>query len=486
VNDRVSLDDFNAIADMTISGESDMTISDEFEGLVLPPPKEPMAVARALVAASYTHQSGAMTLRHWRGGWWLWRTSRWVELEQRAMKAAAYRFTEQAVYESDDEFVPWTPNRHRIADLLDALGAVVHLSEEVPMPSWLDGTVYDGLLVSCANGLLDVTSRTLLPHNPLFFNATSVPFDYEPQATPPRRWLIFLGELWPDDDASIAALQEWFGYVISGRLDLHKILLLIGPTRAGKGVTARIMGELVGRENVAGPTLSSLNGDFGLAPLLGKTLAVVSDARLSGRGTHVVVERLLSISGEDTLTVNRKYREQWTGKLPTRLMVCSNELPQLGDASMAIAGRFVPLLLTRSWLGQEDHELEPALRDELPGVLNWALDGLERLTAVGRFTRPPGADEAMVALQDLASPVAAFVRDRCVRGPDYRVPVDDLYAAYKTWATDNGHVISTKQVFGRDLRAAVPGLRVARPGGHDEAERARVYVGVALTPADAT
>ena len=47
--------------------------------------------------------------------------------------------------------------------------------------------------------------------------------------------------------------------------------------------------------------------------------------------------------GEDTLTVNRKYREQWTGKLPTRLVLCSNELPQLGDASMAIAGRFVDI-----------------------------------------------------------------------------------------------------------------------------------------------
>ena len=137
--------------------------------------------------------------------------------------------------------------------------------------------------------------------------------------------------------------------------------------------------------------------------------------------------------------MNRKYREQWTGKLPTRLMVCSNELPQLGDASMAIAGRFVPLLLTRSWLGQEDHALEPALHAELPGILNWALDGLERLAAEGRFTRPPGADEAIVALQDLASPVAAFVRDRCVRDPKAEVAVDELYAAWRAWAEDNGH-----------------------------------------------
>ena len=162
------------------------------------------------------------------------------------------------------------------------------------------------------------------------------------------------------------------GDLMPRRDDIHKILLIVGPTRAGKGVTARIMSALVGAENVAGPTLSSLNGDFGLAPLLGKTLAIVSDARLSGRGAHVVVERLLSVSGEDSLTVNRKFREQWSGKLPTRLVLCSNELPQLGDASMAIAGRFVPLLLTRSWLGKEDHQLETALRAELPSILLWS------------------------------------------------------------------------------------------------------------------
>jgi len=447
---------------------------------VLPPPSQPMAVARELLESHYLRE-GELTLHHWRGGWWVWRKSHWAEIEQRAMQAAAYQFTEHAVYAGGGgELQPFAPNRRKIGDLLDALAAIVHLAEGVPMPGFLDSRDYDGLLVSCANGLLDVGGRELLPHTPLFFNATSVPFDYDPAATRTVRWQRFLGDLWPRDLFSSAALQEWFGYVISGRLDLHKILLLVGPTRAGKGVISRILGALVGVENVAGPTLSSLNGDFGLAPLLGKTLAVVSDARLNARGAHVVVERLLSISGEDTLTVNRKHRDQWTGKLPTRLMVCSNELPQLGDASMAIAGRFVPLLLSASWYGREDHELEPALQEELPGILNWSLDGLKRLTVAGKFTRPPGAEEAIVALQDLASPVAAFVRDRCVRGPEHEVEVDELYVAWRAWADDNGHVRSTKQVFGRDLRAAVPGLKVTRPGGHSDRDRARVYVGVGL------
>ena len=85
-----------------------------------------------------------------------------------------------------------------------------------------------------------------------------------------------------------------------------------------------------------------------------------------------------TISGEDALTVNIEYHEQWTDKLSCRLHVISNEMPGLGDASTAVIGRIVLLPLTRSWLGKEDHGLEAALLAELPGVLNWSLAGLER------------------------------------------------------------------------------------------------------------
>src|SRR5437763_16603023 len=129
---------------------------------------------------------------------------------------------------------------------------------------------------------------------------------------------------------------------------------MIGPTRGGKGVIARVLEALIGRKNVAAPTLTSFGGEFGLAPLIGKPLAVISDARFAGKDASIVVERLLSISGEDSLTINRKFRYQWTGKLPTRLHVISNELPKLGDASTAIVGRMVLILVKRSWLGQED------------------------------------------------------------------------------------------------------------------------------------
>ena len=161
--------------------------------------------------------------------------------------------------------------------------------------------------------------------------------------------------------------------------------------------------------------MSSFAGDFGLAPLLSKSLAIISDVRFSGKGAHVVVERLLSISGEDTLTINRKYHEQVSTRMKTRLHLISNEMPRLTDASGAIIGRFIVVILTRSWLGKEDDALEERFAPELPGILNWALEGLARLNRNdGRFTRVPSAEEAIIAMRDLASPVAAFVRERCI------------------------------------------------------------------------
>jgi putative DNA primase/helicase len=450
---------------------------------LLPSPAKPMAVARVFVAQRHT-EAGKLTLRYWRGSWWGWRRSHWREMEPREVRGELYGFTEHGQYTNDkNEVVAWAPNRHKIGDLLEALGAICILADDTDQPAWLDHRTA-GPVVAMQNGLLDIASRELIPHSPLYFNMTSVPFAYDPNAPEPRRWLGFLDELWPDDTAAINALGEWFGYVISGRLDLHKILLMVGPTRGGKGAIARILGSLVGTPNVAGPTLNSLSGDFGLAPLIGKSLAVVADMRIAGRDTNVVVERLLSISGEDTLTVNRKYRDQWTGKLSARFHIISNELPSLGDASAAIIGRFIMLVTTRSWLGKEDRELETDLQAELTGILNWALAGLERLAVTNgnRFTHVEAGLEALGVMRDLASPVAAFVRDQCETGPDRSVEVDTIYKAFKAWCDENGHPKATKQTFGRNLRAAFPQIRIKRPreGDWRENVRVRAYEGIAL------
>ena len=450
-----------------------------------PAPAEPLAVARHLVEVDGLHDdAGVLTARWWRGSFHLWAGTHWTEAADAAVRARVYRLLEHARYWKPDkdgqlELVPWAPTRRKVGDLLEALQAVVHLSEHTDPPAWIEGD-QGGEVLAVDNGLLDLQARKLTEHTPRLFNLTALPYGYDPAAPPPRRWLRFLRQLWPGDRDSRRLLQEWFGYLLSGSTRQHKILLLVGPPRSGKGTIARVLTALVGRANTAGPTLASLGTNFGLSPLLGKALAVISDARL-GSDTNIVVERLLSISGEDAITVDRKYRDPWTGRLPVRFTILSNELPNLGDASGAVASRFLVLTLTRSWLGEEDPALTEALLEELPGILLWSLKGLDRLQELGHFTEPATSRDAVMALADLTSPVGAFVRVACLREAGQEVPVKELYQAWRQWSKDHGRDRpTTEQVFGRDLRAVLPGLKVRQPREGEQLHRS--YEGVALTP----
>jgi len=267
----------------------------------------------------------------------------------------------------------------------------------------------------------------------------------------------------PGDAESARLLQTWFGYVLTGNTRLQKMLMLVGPRRSGKGTVARVLTRLVGAANVCGPTTSSLAGQFGLQPLIGKGLAIVSDARFRGQHMPVVVERLLCISGEDALTVDRKFLGGVTLKLPTRFMFLTNELPKLTESSGALAGRFLILRFTQSFYGREDPLLTDKILQERPGILKWAIEGWHRLRSDGRFIEPSSSRAAVEELEDLLSPVGAFVRERCIVGPQYRYSLADLYAAWSQWCAANGRDRpGTVQSFGRDLAAAVPGARTRR------------------------
>ncbi|MFD4541353.1 phage/plasmid primase, P4 family [Streptomyces bauhiniae] len=453
----------------------------------LPSPSNPLAVARRLLPDWQT-DNGRLTCRRWRGSWMRWTGAHWRELDEAQVRAAMYERLEHAVYrvpvkDGQMEERAWAPTKQKISNLLDALGAITLLPTDTDAPAWIGtrGPVDrdEGTIVACANGLLRIRNRELLPHGPGFFNLVSVPFAYDPAARAPA-WERFLAQIWPDAPDAIAALQEWFGYVLSGRTDQQKIMLMVGPSRSGKGTIARVLKELVGKDNLAGPTLAGLGTNFGLATLIGKPLAVISDARLAGNDSSQVVERLLTISGEDTIDIDRKYREQWTGKLPTRLMMLSNELPHFGDSSGVIARRFIVLSMTVSWLGKEDTTLTDRLAAEMPGILNWALDGLARLQRAGRITAPVSSREAITTMQDTASPTSAFLRERCTTGPTCTVPVDTLWTVWREWAEDNGVRPGTKQMFGRNLLSVVPQLSRTRPRAAS-GERIATYQGLSLT-----
>src|SRR5262249_15138018 len=156
--------------------------------------------------------------------------------------------------------------------------------------------------------------------------------------------------------------------------------------------------------------------------------------------------------------VPRKFKDDWIGKLPVRIVILSNELPKLSDFSATIVSRFIILKLTESFYGREDPDLTNKLLPELPGILNWALEGLERLAKRRYFVRPDTAKELIDAFERLPSPVKSFLEERCEVSATASVECNCLYTAWCHWCARNGQLPGTAQNFARALHALIPGL----------------------------
>lgn len=455
-------------------GLARLGFKDPTTGRLILSPRRTLPTAAAFVREFHIH-SGFPTLVSYCDMFMEWRDNHYVEVEGGAIRkrlfpwlhdAARYVYNRQT---QEYELEPFEANPTTVKAALDSIRDRVHLSHTMPSPSWLLQMPADPdpkSLLACRSGTLLLPSRTLVAPTPRLFTTTALSFDYEPDPEPPLRWVKFMEQVFGDDLDAMALLQDWMGYCLSADTSQQKILLVVGPRRSGKGTIARILARLIGLGNVAGPTTGGLAGPFGLQPLIGKSLAIVSDARFHGEGMAIVVERLLCISGEDALTIDRKHLPSLTMKLPTRLVLLTNEVPRLTDASNALAGRFVVLRLTQSFYGRENPRLTEELAEELPGILSWALDGLDRLRKRGFFVQPESGKEAIEDLEDLGSPVSAFVRARCTVGPGLRARLDDLYVAWRDWCHLEGRdFVAAKPSFARDLFAAVAGLQRRRGTG---------------------
>jgi putative DNA primase/helicase len=443
---------------------------------------DPMRMARKFADECLTHTVDGQKLynvRYWRGEWWWWNPSktRYCRVVDDMVKAQLRLFLEN--------FALFVTNPV-VANIVGSLAAVVFVGDSVEFPAWLTGPVEFKAteILATKSALLHLPSLVdgvlkSLPATPQFFSSISLDFDYDPKAPPPVAWLDFLGQLFGDDHASIECLQEWFGYLLSPETGLQKILGIVGPRRSGKGTIARVLRGLIGADNVTAPTLAGLGTNFGLWPIYDKSVAIISDARLSGRtDSAVVTERLLSISGEDAQTFDRKNLKPLTMKLPTRFVVLTNELPRLGDSSNALVGRFIILKLSKSFYGMEDPCLTQKLLIELPGILVWSIEGLKRLRARGHFLQPGSGTGLIGEMEALASPVGEFVRECCIVEARQEVLRDELYAAWGEWCKRNGRRESDSGVFGRDLRAAVSSIGDKQK--NEFGVRSRWYVGIGL------
>lgn len=445
---------------------------------------EPFSLAQSLLT------TWGSRLAHYQDEFFEWREGAYIPLSEGTIRANAWNHLKTLVVRDRSEVKKLNVKPHLVSGTIDALRALTHVRpDRFPEPPfWLDGgNAPDARsLLSTRTGLIDPATGETFSTTDELFTLNVIGCEYRPDAPSPRRWLRFLEEIWPDegDAECVRALRQFMGYLLTPDTRHQKALMMVGPKRSGKGTIIRVIQELVGRQNTVAPSLGSLGGDFGLQPLLGKLVALVSDARLDTRHATAVTENLLRITGEDQVTVNRKNLSAVTVTLPVRFVLATNEVLRWPDREGALANRFIVLPMRRSFYGKEDVELSDVLRTELSGILNWAIEGLREVRSAGRLAQPDAGADVVRDMEHLSSPIRSFVEARCRLSSELSIEKAKLFDAFRTWHRSEIGVeyARSAETFGRDLMAAASGSVTTTRARKGETRR-YLYSGIDLKQA---
>lgn len=329
-------------------------------------------------------------------------------------------------------------------------------------------------LINLKNGLYQRPTRTLKPHDPQLLSTIQLAVSYDPQAAAPI-FMAFLNDCL--DPATQRLVQELCGYLLVPETRAQKAFVLVGEGGAGKSTLLTVIQELLlGAANVSNISWQNLGETFLTAELDGRLANIFADLPSKNIDDSSLFK---SITGEDWLTAQRKNKDPHGFKSTARLVFSCNSIPKnLGDRSEAFYRRLVIIPFgPPKPPEQRDLHLKDKLAREAPGILNWALAGLERLAHNGyRFSASAASQTALDGYRVAGSSVLSFVSDCCVVAEQRQVSAAQLYHAYQQYSAASGLRPVSQKRFWMELKESFGMVEKTK----DSLSRRAVYHGVDL------
>jgi putative DNA primase/helicase len=337
-------------------------------------PKDPNAVAKLFLEA-------VGPVAYHAGGWYRYRDGVYIAADGVEIDADVRALLSRCVPEKQTE--PFRPLKRHVGEVTAALRDRSVIPRAARVPCWRDGQKGNDFLV-LANEVLDLATFSVSPHDPQLFALMKANIAYRADAPLPHSFLDFL-ERSLATPQTVELVQEMMGYFLTTDTRFQAIFCLAGPSGSGKGTLTRLLQHLLGAESVCNPVLSQAQGRFFLSSLRNRKLAICNeiDGLRDNRG-HIL-RTLLALSGEDTLDADVKNKDYAALTPGLRFLLVGLHEPSFGRSNPAWLRRKI-VIRTRLRQDPKDPALEDRLVMELPGILNWALEGLRRLRVQGGFT----------------------------------------------------------------------------------------------------
>jgi putative DNA primase/helicase len=380
--------------------------------------------------------------------WYIWDTQRWApdttgEVERmakstvRRLYTEAYKIPDEAQRDNLLKHASKSESAPRIRAMLELAATEPELSTT---PDMLDANPW---LFNVANGTLNLKTGVLMPHKREHLITKLSPIIYDENAKAPR-WEKFLLEIMAGDKELVHFLQLAFGYSLTGDTREQCLFFCYGKGSNGKSTLFEIMRLLLGeyaRQSDFNTFLAS-RGDGprnDIARMHGARLITASEAD-SEKGFDSRVIKLLT--GDDTIVARRLYEEHKEFKPQHKLFLAANHKPIVKEQTEGFWRRIrlIPFTVQFS-KDNRDKRLGQKLRDELPGILNWALAGCMDWRKHG-LHEPLAVRKATAAYRDENDVLGEFLAQTCTMDPKSWTSTPKLYKAFSDWWNDTRGVRS--------------------------------------------
>lgn len=307
------------------------------------------------------------------------------------------------------------------------------------------------------NGLLNLRTRELLPFSEDYIFFSKIPVEYNPEKECPKIQK-FLRDICGDLQ-DVQTIQQFIGSCLYREQRWEKMLMCIGGGRNGKTKLAELNKTFLGAESVTGLQPSSFEDpeNFAIHQLHGKLANMYMDiSKKSLKNTSL----LKSLSGRETVTVPRKFKTSLTFDCTCKFIFGANELPMSYDISDGFWGRWLLIDLPYTFvyadqlaqipekdrykykIRKDDIIKEITTKDELSGMLNWVLDGLEVLFQQNGFSYKYTTEEVKSLWVRKSDSFIAFFMDCCTDEFEAKIPKQELQKAYISYCRDHNIKIS--------------------------------------------
>lgn len=320
----------------------------------------------------------------------------------------------------------------------------------------------DRYLLNVQNGVIDLQTMNVLPHDPTLLLSKVCNASYYAGAHSDR-WDSFLNEILEGDKPKLAFLQRMIGCSLVGDNSNEDFCILHGvTTRNGKstliGTVQQMMGSYaltIQPESLAQRKKDGRQASSDLARLKGCRLLACGEPP---RGMVLDIAQVKSLTGRDKIPVRNLYENPFEFIPEFTLFMHANNLPVVNDMTLFASNRVKVIEFNRHF---EDEEQDPHLKDtlstpaNLSAVLNWCLEGLVQFRLIG-FQIPEAVKQATDRYAHDSDKMRMFIDECLLKKETSNLQYKEVYRIYKNWCSANGFMAESKGNFRKSFTAKIP------------------------------